>query len=85
MEIVIGPVLMHADGYRFDTSTAGKGMTRGHPYRRMTAVAVTSAFARVTCPRSVSLLIASTEVKVFSPMATASSPERKSSRSAGFR
>jgi len=35
MDIVIGPVLMHADGYRFDTSTAGKGMTRGYPYRRI--------------------------------------------------
>jgi hypothetical protein len=35
MGIVIGPVLRRADGYRFDTWTAGKGMTRGYPYRRI--------------------------------------------------
>ena len=35
MGIVIGPVLMRADGYRFDTWIAGKGMTRGYPYRRI--------------------------------------------------
>ena len=35
MDIVIGPVLRRADGYRFDTWTAGKGMTRGYPYRRI--------------------------------------------------
>jgi hypothetical protein len=35
MGIIIGPVLMRADGYRFDTWTAGKGVTRGYPYRRI--------------------------------------------------
>src|SRR5712671_4525325 len=35
MGIVIGPVLRRADGYSFDTWTAGKGMTRGYPYRRI--------------------------------------------------
>ena len=35
MGIVIGPVLRRADGYRFDTWTAGKGVTRGYPYRRI--------------------------------------------------
>jgi hypothetical protein len=35
MDIVIGPVLRRADGYRFDTWTAGKGMARGYPYRRI--------------------------------------------------
>ena len=35
MGIVIGPVLRRAEGYRFDTWTAGKGMTRGYPYRRI--------------------------------------------------
>src|SRR5260370_3696681 len=35
MGIVIGPVLRSADGYRFDTWTAGKGVTRGYPYRRI--------------------------------------------------
>ena len=35
MGIVIGPVLRRADGYRFDTWTAGKGVTRGPPYRRV--------------------------------------------------
>jgi hypothetical protein len=35
MDLVIGPVLRRADGYRFDTWTAGKGMTRGYPYRRV--------------------------------------------------
>ena len=35
MGIVIGPVLRRADGYRFDTWTTGKGMTRGYPYRRI--------------------------------------------------
>jgi hypothetical protein len=35
MGIVIGPVLRRADGYRFDTWTAGKGMTCGYPYRRI--------------------------------------------------
>jgi hypothetical protein len=32
---VIGPVLRRADGYRFDTWTTGKGMTRGYPYHRI--------------------------------------------------
>jgi hypothetical protein len=35
MGIVIGPVLRRADGYRFDTWTAGKGMTCGYPYHRI--------------------------------------------------
>src|SRR5260370_37279388 len=35
MGIVIGPVLRRADGYSFDTWTAGKGVTRGYPYRRI--------------------------------------------------
>jgi hypothetical protein len=35
MGIVIGPVLKRADGYGFDTWTAGKGVTRGYPYRRI--------------------------------------------------
>ena len=35
MAIVIGPVLRHAGGYRFDTWTAGKGVTLGYPYRRI--------------------------------------------------
>ena len=35
MGIVIGPVLRRADGYRFDTWTAGKGVTRGYPYGRI--------------------------------------------------
>jgi hypothetical protein len=35
MGIVIGPVLRRADGYEFDTWTAGKGVTRGYPYRRI--------------------------------------------------
>ncbi len=30
MGTVIGPVLRRADGYRFDTWTAGKGVTRGY-------------------------------------------------------
>jgi len=35
MGIIIGPVLMRADGYRFDTWTADKGVSRGYPYRRI--------------------------------------------------
>jgi hypothetical protein len=35
MGIVIGPVLKRADGYGFDSWTAGKGVTRGYPYRRI--------------------------------------------------
>jgi hypothetical protein len=35
MGIVIGPVLLRSNGYRFDTWTAGKGVTRGYPYRRI--------------------------------------------------
>jgi hypothetical protein len=35
MAMVIGPVLRRAGGYRFDTWTTGKGMTRGFPYRRI--------------------------------------------------
>jgi hypothetical protein len=35
MDIVIGPVLRHADGYRFDTWTTGEGASRGYLYRRI--------------------------------------------------
>jgi FHA domain len=35
MNIVIGPVLSRADGYAFDTWSAGKGLTRSYPYRRI--------------------------------------------------
>ena len=35
MSIVIGPVLRRAEGYGFDIWTAGKGLTRGYPYRRI--------------------------------------------------
>src|SRR5271165_1618064 len=35
MAKVIGPVLRNADGYSFDTWTAGKGVTRGYPYSRV--------------------------------------------------
>jgi hypothetical protein len=35
VNIVIGPVLSRADGYAFDTWTAGKGVTRSYPYRRI--------------------------------------------------
>ena len=35
MGIVIGPVLRRADGYGFDTWTAGKGVSRGYSYRRI--------------------------------------------------
>jgi hypothetical protein len=35
MGIVIGPVLRRADGYQFDIWAAGKGVTRGYPYRRI--------------------------------------------------
>jgi len=35
MDIVIGPVLKHPDGYRFDVWSVAKGVTRGYPYRRI--------------------------------------------------
>jgi len=35
MGMVIGPVLRRADGYGHDIWTAGKGVTRGYPYRRI--------------------------------------------------
>jgi len=35
MGMVIGPVLRCANGYRFDTWTAGKGVSRGYSYRRI--------------------------------------------------
>jgi hypothetical protein len=35
MNIVFGPVLSRADGYAFDTWTAGKGLTRSYPYHRV--------------------------------------------------
>ena len=33
--IVIGPILKRADGYAFDTWSAGEGMRCGFPYRRV--------------------------------------------------
>jgi hypothetical protein len=35
MNVVFGPVLSRADGYAFDTWTAGKGLTRSYPYHRV--------------------------------------------------
>ena len=35
MSIIVGPVLMRADGYAFDTWTATKGVTHGYRYRRI--------------------------------------------------
>jgi hypothetical protein len=35
MGMVIGPVLRRAGGYGFDIWTAGKGVARGYPYRRI--------------------------------------------------
>jgi hypothetical protein len=35
MGVIIGPVLMRADGYAFDTWTAAEAMTRGYRYRRI--------------------------------------------------
>ena len=35
MGTVIGPILRRADGYGFDIWNAGKGLTRGYPYRRI--------------------------------------------------
>ena len=35
MDIVIGPVLKHPEGYRFDVWSVAKGVTRGYPYRRI--------------------------------------------------
>jgi hypothetical protein len=35
MNVVFGPVLSRADGYAFDTWTAGKGVTRSYPYHRV--------------------------------------------------
>lgn len=35
MGIVIGPILRHADGYRFDTWTGVQGVSRGYLYRRI--------------------------------------------------
>jgi hypothetical protein len=35
MNLVIGPVLRRADGYAFETWTAGKGVTRSYPYHRV--------------------------------------------------
>lgn len=35
MGIVIGPVLRHADGYRFDTLSEEEGVIRGYAYRRI--------------------------------------------------
>jgi hypothetical protein len=35
MNVVFGPVLSRADGYAFDTWTAGKGLTRSYPYHQV--------------------------------------------------
>ena len=35
MTVVIGPVLKRADGYEFDTWTAGREVARGYRYRRI--------------------------------------------------
>ena len=35
MNVVFGPVLSRADGYAFDTWTAGKGLTRSYPYSQV--------------------------------------------------
>ena len=35
MDIVIGPILKRADGFVFDTWTAGGGIRCGYPYRRI--------------------------------------------------
>ena len=35
MGMVIGPVLRRGDGYGFDIWTAGTGVARGYPYRRI--------------------------------------------------
>lgn len=35
MGIVIGPVLTHPDGYKFDVWTAPNRVIRGYPYRRI--------------------------------------------------
>ncbi len=34
-DVVIGPILKRADGYAFDTWSAGEGMRCGFPYRRV--------------------------------------------------
>jgi hypothetical protein len=35
MGMVIGPVLRRAAGYGYDIWSAGKGVARGYPYRRI--------------------------------------------------
>src|SRR5690348_16750004 len=35
MNVVFGPVLSRADGYAFDTWTAGKGLIRSYPYHQV--------------------------------------------------
>jgi hypothetical protein len=35
MGITIGPILRRADGYGFDTWSAGTGVSRGYTYRRI--------------------------------------------------
>jgi hypothetical protein len=35
MVVVIGPILKHDDGYRFDTYTCGKGTSIGFAYHRI--------------------------------------------------
>ena len=35
MGMVIGPVLRRAEGYGYDIWSAGKGVARGYPYRRI--------------------------------------------------
>jgi len=58
MGIVIGPVLTRADRYGFDTWTAGKGVIRGYPYRRIEDAyyarnAEIKAFAQGRAPSSI--------------------------------
>jgi hypothetical protein len=73
MDIVIGPVLRRADGYRFDTWTAGKGMTRGYPYRRVEDAHYARNRGETAGP-----------AHVVSPAASRR-PDRYSSRSSGLR
>ena len=58
MGTVIGPILKRADGYGFDIWNAGKGVTRGYPYRRIEDAyyarnAEIKAFAQVRAPSAI--------------------------------
>ena len=35
MGVIVGPVMRCADGYRFETWTASKGVTRGYSYHQI--------------------------------------------------